>query len=101
MSESSVEDLYRLANDLEHLDEVVAEVAVEVAPDFEQQIKNIGKPGKALRAGNAVAAHVEAQGTSVHVKGVFVKPSKQRGWARSIGRALNRAVTKRLRDGGI
>lgn len=88
--------LEQWARAFESLKDVAEEAAKEIAPDIEKQIRSLGKPGKALRAGNAVVAHVEAHGTQVDISAVFVKASKQRSWARTTMRAVTKAVKKRL-----
>ena len=89
-------DLDELAHRLAALEGVIEEAAAEIAPEIETALRNVGKSGKALRAGNAVAAHVDSSGTTVHIKGVFVKASKKRSWSRVVGRAIKKAVAKRL-----
>jgi hypothetical protein len=91
-------DLYELADELDSLDSVCAEAAAEVAPSIQEQIRGIGRAGGPLRGGNAVACSVSATGTTVHILGVFTKGSKQRSWSRTAGRAVDRAVRKRLKE---
>lgn len=88
--------LYRLADQLESLDEVAEEAAAEVAPEIERQIKALGRAGGPLRAGNAAAAEVYASGSTVHIRAVFTKASKQRSWARTAARAVQKAIARRL-----
>lgn len=88
--------LVDLAVLLESIALIPAEVAREVVPEINEQIRAMGKPGGPLRGGNRVKARVEAVGNQIRVVGVFPEPGIRRSWLAAIERVVAAAIKKRI-----
>jgi hypothetical protein len=91
-----------LAKRLESLGTIPAEAIAAGAEYADRQIRNAGRAGGALRAGNAVAAKVEQQGLSMDIrrvpsrKGKFAYGIRADFLARWVADEVRRRIAERM-----
>lgn len=88
--------LVDLANVLESLALIPAEVAQAAVPEINAAILAMGKPGGPLRGGNRVKCRVEAVGNQIRIVGVFSSAGVRRSWVAIIEKIVAEAIRKRM-----
>lgn len=88
--------LVDLANVLESLSLIPAEVAQAVVPEINAAILAMGKPGGPLRGGNRVKCRVEASGNKIKIVGVFSSAGVRRSWVAIVEKIVAEAIRKRM-----